>query len=303
MFHYVCTVFRSPGVALPSTSMPPSSPPQWTAMAAQGGVLGWNAVCNVDQEKALLALYGPLNPIASSQEGSSSTPTISRYFPSPEPSFCQACQIWRPPRCRHCSVCQRCVLQFDHHCVWVNQCIGYNNYRHFVLMLFFFMTGCWYGVALLFQVFYEPFRAQIREHGFKWLYSNGTGLLDIPMPHILLGHIFRGDMPAKMVIDVVYPLLLGIGAVLSWFLGFHVKYMTLARTTLEHSICLEDRIDLAKGRQPIGGMVPVSSLTNPYDQGYLGNLRQILGSSVVAVFLPIIVTPPPPYRPQPDKSK
>lgn len=45
--------------------------------------------------------------------------------------FCKSCQIWRPPRCHHCRICDFCVEGHDHHCVWLNQCVGKRNYRFF----------------------------------------------------------------------------------------------------------------------------------------------------------------------------
>jgi len=50
---------------------------------------------------------------------------------------CKKCFGFKPERCHHCSVCDRCVLKMDHHCPWISNCVGFNNYKYFVLFLFY----------------------------------------------------------------------------------------------------------------------------------------------------------------------
>jgi len=61
--------------------------------------------------------------------------------------FCYQ-HLLQPPRTRHCHDCDKCVLQFDHHCIWLGTCIGKKNHCRFWWYIFEETILCIWTAAL-----------------------------------------------------------------------------------------------------------------------------------------------------------
>ena len=58
--------------------------------------------------------------------------------------ICPDCRIVKVPRSRHCHQCHRCVRKFDHHCQWLNNCIGARNIGPFYI----FVLSLWVNIVI-----------------------------------------------------------------------------------------------------------------------------------------------------------
>ena len=250
-------------------------------------------------------------------------------FPSLDRTFCAKCNIWRPARCHHCSVCDRCVLQFDHHCGWLNNCVGYNNYRHFLLTLIFLTAGCWYGIVILYKPFYEPLKRSLDEYGWKSvLFYGGSGdddsggsFLGIPTFKSLIHQLRSGTASlssspvedSDVIVNIVFPLLASVGLIQVVFLSYHIVYVCSAMTTLEYSMLTQWRYkkifgddgrnennqktfsnagDRSNGITETIFSMPIPP-PNPFDGGWMNNLRNVLGP-IQYIFIPLYFPPTPP---------
>ncbi|CAF1161710.1 unnamed protein product [Rotaria sordida] len=64
-------------------------------------------------------------------------------------TICNRCDTYRPARSHHCRICKRCVRRLDHHCPWINNCVGEFNQKYFILFLFYIGLTSLYVISFV----------------------------------------------------------------------------------------------------------------------------------------------------------
>ncbi|XP_060213269.1 probable protein S-acyltransferase 12 isoform X1 [Lycium barbarum] len=134
MWSYIKVVIQDPG----------SVPENWKLVSEQ----------NIEEGNSVaLSDYASIeNPTSTL-----STDQIERRQ-SQSRGYCSKCHNGKPPRCHHCSVCQRCVLKMDHHCIWVVNCVGARNYKFFLLFVMYTFLTTTLDTLVLLPSFIKFFR-------------------------------------------------------------------------------------------------------------------------------------------------
>ncbi|KAK6638406.1 hypothetical protein RUM44_008835 [Polyplax serrata] len=105
-------------------------------------------------------LLDPADPELRAQKANFTVPEFDRtkHAHVIENGRCHLCNIkTSSSKTKHCSVCNKCIDHFDHHCKWLNHCIGGRNYVPFLICVISAVAASFVvvGVSVLEIVYYH----------------------------------------------------------------------------------------------------------------------------------------------------
>ena len=69
-------------------------------------------------------------------------------------------ETWKPPRAHCCRECGFCVFKMDHHCPWVNNCVGHRNMKYFLQFVIYICISSAYLSLMMVLSFYNLLSAK-----------------------------------------------------------------------------------------------------------------------------------------------
>ena len=145
-------------------------------------------------------------------------------------------------------MCNRCVLNMDHHCPWINSCIGFYNRKFFIQMVFYLIIAIF---STLFANFYSTYII---------VYETVINYKKIE---------FNFVFTLRVLYTITYLIDMIMSVILSQFFKFHITLILENKTTIE-------TLD-HKGKE----------FKSKYDRGKLNNWYEVMGITTWLWFFPL----------------
>ena len=70
-------------------------------------------------------------------------------------NYCPKCFMQKTINLTHCYICDKCVIGYQHHCFWINKCIGKNNVFFYFLFIFVALVYANHSLFICFVLFFD----------------------------------------------------------------------------------------------------------------------------------------------------
>jgi len=123
------------------------------------------------------------------------------------PLICPTCHINRPIRSKHCPSCGGCYARFDHHCVWIKNCVGLSNQTLFITVLFGYVAIVVFGFFITMDFYnFDPNQIVFSQDWFGWLQYNFTNhtTVFVFMIYGVAMAFWIGKLALSQVITIVF---------------------------------------------------------------------------------------------------
>ncbi|KAF1922997.1 palmitoyltransferase swf1 [Didymella exigua CBS 183.55] len=167
---------------------------------------------------------------------------------------CSTCALVKPARSKHCSICKTCVARMDHHCIWVNNCLGRGNYKYFLLLLLSTGVLIAYGAHLAWVSLSPRVAAHYAKHESWYAYRPAPGSGAGGWAAWAAAKAHYAAVYATLYLDLGGLSTAGVGllALLTWplplgLLAYHMYLVWAGMTTNESAKWADWRDDMADG--------------------------------------------------------
>jgi hypothetical protein len=184
-------------------------------------------------------------------------------------SLCRTCNFVKPARSKHCSLCGVCVARCDHHCAWINNCVGRHNYRYFLLLLFSIGIVELYGAYLSWAIL-SP-HLHLGHSSYGWFEKQYWGELGNAFVFAMsIGGISVAGVGLLAITTMPLPFAL---------FGYHIYLIWAGMTTNESAKWADWRDDMTDGVAWIGKRSVVEAHNKERKARQLRNSNRLSGQA------------------------
>lgn len=188
---------------------------------------------------------------------------------------CSTCHLLKPARSKHCSICKTCVSRMDHHCIWVNNCLGRGNYKYFLYLLLSTGILIAYGAYLAWYFLSPLVTDQYTQYESWYVYRPTPGADPTSWMNWInaKGHYFAIYISLYLDIGGISAAGVGLLALLTWplplgLLAYHIYLIWAGMTTNESSKWADWRDDMADGVVFLGQRREDTMAENRFTRSY-----------------------------------